>query len=422
MPIARPRPMSRARSRDAAGRRWTRIEMKMTLSMPEHDLEHREREQGDPGLGVRQQFHAIEDTGRDRIDAAYHGAAVTDLRARDRPLPVLDVLDVAPPTGPTAPRSPGRPARRPTGRVPARPADPAAVPCLDAGLPDEPERLGGDGRAAAGGGLRGGAVDGRRPTSSSSTPAPSARAPSRRSSGGRASLRGSRTANPGLRVVLTGCSVREPDRAGPAPTLSGGGRLPAARRGARARRSAGARVRAGADRRRGTAPRSAVGRARRRRSGGPSSVSPTAWPRRAPRAVGEGTVARALGDQRLAADHLRLRQDLHLLHRAVQPRPGAQPPVRRHRGRGARPGGGRLPRGHAAGPERQLLRPRPAARGAVRPRRRRALGRPPAGPRTVARTSPSSSARSTACARPTADPRSAGCGSSRRTRGTCPTA
>ncbi len=31
----------------------------------------------------------------------------------------------------------------------------------------------------------------------------------------------------------------------------------------------------------------------------------------------------------VAADHLRLRQDVHLLHRALQPRPGAQPPVRR---------------------------------------------------------------------------------------------
>ena len=43
-----------------------------------------------------------------------------------------------------------------------------------------------------------------------------------------------------------------------------------------------------------------------------------------------------IGHQRLAADHLRLRQDLHLLHRAVQPRAGAEPAVRRDRGRGAR--------------------------------------------------------------------------------------
>ena len=46
-------------------------------------------------------------------------------------------------------------------------------------------------------------------------------------------------------------------------------------------------------------------------------------------------VARGVGPQRLAADHLRLRQDLHLLHRAVQPRAGAEPSIRRHRRRGA---------------------------------------------------------------------------------------
>ena len=34
MPIASPRPIVRARSRCAAGRRWTRTEMKTTLSIP----------------------------------------------------------------------------------------------------------------------------------------------------------------------------------------------------------------------------------------------------------------------------------------------------------------------------------------------------------------------------------------------------
>ena len=34
IPIARPSPMYLARSRRSAGRRWTRIEMKMMLSMP----------------------------------------------------------------------------------------------------------------------------------------------------------------------------------------------------------------------------------------------------------------------------------------------------------------------------------------------------------------------------------------------------
>jgi hypothetical protein len=34
IPIASPRPMIRARSRSAKGRRWTRMEMKITLSIP----------------------------------------------------------------------------------------------------------------------------------------------------------------------------------------------------------------------------------------------------------------------------------------------------------------------------------------------------------------------------------------------------
>ena len=93
---------------------------------------------------------------------------------------------------------------------------------------------------------------------------------------------------------------------------------------------------------------------------------------------------RARATQRLAADHLRLRQDLHLLHRAVQPRPGAQPPVRRGGRRGTLAGRRRLPRGHAARPERQLLRSRPAGRGAFRRRRHGALGRPAARPRRPA--------------------------------------
>ena len=48
-------------------------------------------------------------------------------------------------------------------------------------------------------------------------------------------------------------------------------------------------------------------------------------------AVGGGPRRAGQRDPSLAADHLRLRQDVHLLHRALQPRPGAQPPVRRRR-------------------------------------------------------------------------------------------
>ena len=145
-----------------------------------------------------------------------------------------------------------------------------------------------------------------------------------------------KAANPGLRVVLTGCSVREPDRAGLRRRYPGGGPVPAARRGARARRPARPGVGPGADR--GRRPdgddhgRRTDGRGRRRPPG-----------RDARRGRGGGDRRARVGDQRLAADHLRLRQDLHLLHRAVQPRPGAQPPVRRDRRRGAGARGGRLP-------------------------------------------------------------------------------
>ena len=59
--------------------------------------------------------------------------------------------------------------------------------------------------------------------------------------------------------------------------------------------------------------------------------------------------APALERERVAADHLRLRQDLHLLHRAVQPRARAQPAVRRHRRGGAVDCRAGLPGGHALG-------------------------------------------------------------------------
>jgi len=151
-----------------------------------------------------------------------------------------------------------------------------------------------------------------------------------------------KNANPGLRVILTGCSVREPDRGGLRK------RYPAVdlflrpdeepelvdRLGlASAQAPIGALGRVGAT----TNRRSRHGRRR-----GPPRGDPCPGSR-----GGDGRAR--VGDRRLAADHLRLRQDLHVLHRAVQPWPGAEPPVRRHRRRGAGPGGGRLPRGHALG-------------------------------------------------------------------------
>ncbi len=175
-----------------------------------------------------------------------------------------------------------------------------------------------------------------------------------------------------MRVVLTGCAVRERDRGGLAR------RFPAVdlflrpdeepelveRLGlASAQAPVGRRV--GGDG--GHDPREG----RPRLGGRP----PRGFPRRSRRGRARAPHARR---HRLAADHLRLRQDLHVLHRPVQPRSRAEPALRRDPRRGAGHRRGRLPRGHAPRPERQQLRPRPAARGALRPRRRGAPGRPPA--------------------------------------------
>ena len=191
-----------------------------------------------------------------------------------------------------------------------------------------------------------------------------------------------KAANPGLRVVLTGCSVREPDRAGLAR------RYPAVDLFLRPDEEPELVDRLGL----------ASAQAPDRGAGGDGGDDG-----RADASVGAadhlaGTRAAAvgaarsprLGDQRLAADHLRLRQDLHLLHRAVQPRPGAQPPVRRDRRRGARARRRRLSArsrcsartstryGHDLAPER-----------AVRPRRTTRAGPAASSTSTAARTSPS---------------------------------
>ena len=132
-----------------------------------------------------------------------------------------------------------------------------------------------------------------------------------------------KAANPGMRVVLTGCAVREPDRAGLREALPGGRSVPSPRRRARARRPAGARLGPGAGRDR-------LGRDDRRRAAS-SSAPPTTSPATRAGAVATGAVRRESAIERVAADHLRLRQDLHLLHRPVLAGPGAQPAVRRRR-------------------------------------------------------------------------------------------
>ena len=178
---------------------------------------------------------------------------------------------------------------------------------------------------------------------------------------------------PGTRVVMTGCSVREANRAGARAALPGGRPVPAARRGARADRPARPGGRPGADRRRhgrrddASSHRHAVGVADH---------------------LPETRAAAVDGDlvRRESATHAWLPIiygcDKTCTYCIVpfSRGPGAQPAVRRDRGRGAVARRRGLPRGHAARPERQLVRPRPAGRGPLRAHRDRALERPPAGP------------------------------------------
>ena len=136
-------------------------------------------------------------------------------------------------------------------------------------------------------------------------------------------------------------------------------------------------------------------------------------------AVGEGRIERRSATVSLAADHLRLRQDVHLLHRAVQPRTGGQPPVRRRARRGAR----RWPRRVTA---RSRCSARTSTRTATTCRPRRVLptsipgGISGAGwSSTASRTWPRCCARSIRCAPPMACPPSRASASLRRIRGTC---
>ena len=67
----------------------------------------------------------------------------------------------------------------------------------------------------------------------------------------------------------------------------------------------------------------------------------------------------------LRPHHDRLRQVLHLLHRAQRARPGAEPAARAHRRRGPPTRRRRLQGNHAARPDRQQLQVRPRRRPAA---------------------------------------------------------
>ena len=106
--------------------------------------------------------------------------------------------------------------------------------------------------------------------------------------------------------------------------------------------------------------------------------------------AGDLPARRAREHPGVAADQRRLQLQLLVLHRAEHARARGQPAVRGARRRGAAAlAGGRRARAHAAGPERQRLRPRPAPRAALVQRaaaRRRRRRRDRAGSATRART------------------------------------
>ena len=235
----------------------------------------------------------------------------------------LPVLDIAPP----ARRDPRLPLRADARRrVLDRAPGPAALPRLDARLPDERVGLRGDGGRAAGRRLRRGAEPrGGRPHRHQHVRDPR----DRRAEGHRADGR-ARPAEGGEPAdARRAHRLRGPRRQHrhPAAPLPGGRPVPAPRPGARAHRPPRARRR---DRARTDGERSAPARrALRRGRRGPAAGDPGRRGRRGARRARQRR-------PRLAADHLRLRQDVHVLHRPVQPRPGAQPPVRRRPRRGPR--------------------------------------------------------------------------------------
>ena len=234
----------------------------------------------------------------------------------------LPMLEFAPAPG-RGPAPAGRAGRRSPGRVPPGDPDAAPVPPVDPRLPDEPERLRGDGRPPAGRGLRGGPSLEAADLVVINTCAIREGA-EQKVIGRQGQLARLKAANPGLRVVLTGCSVREPDRAGLRR------RYPAVDLFLRPDEEpelvdrlglASAQAPIGAIGATTTVGRTVVGVADHLAGTGAGGRRGNGRP--------------LVRDLRLAADHLRLRQDLHLLHRAVQPRAGTQPAVRRHRRRGA---------------------------------------------------------------------------------------
>ena len=128
----------------------------------------------------------------------------------------LPVLDIPPPAARPAGREPRRAAARDDDapwRVPPRRPGAAALPCLDARLPDEPQRLRRDGRPAARRRLRRGDAFEDADLILINTCAIREQA-EQKVIGRQGYLARLKAERPGTRVVMTGCSVREADRAG----------------------------------------------------------------------------------------------------------------------------------------------------------------------------------------------------------------
>ena len=326
---------------------------------------------------------------------------MTELRGGTRALPMLEVV-AAGRSRSSAPLA----ADDRVGEYRPGCAGPASLRDLDARLPDEPERLGGDGRPAARRRLRRGERirDGRPDRDQHLRDPRGRRAEGDRPPGPAGQAQGGEPRPAGRPDRLLGARAR-PGRT--APALPRGRPVPAPGRGAGARRPA----------RPGVGP-GRLGLAR----AGPATGATTQ--------VGRTVVG--------AADHLAASRAAALDGGAVRREsatsawlpivygcdktctycivPFSRGPERSRpfdeildeaRGLAA----ARLPRGDPARPERQQLRPRPAARGTLRGDRPGALGRPPPGPPRPARPRRPAARRSTGSGRPMAGRPSRACAS-----------
>ena len=380
MPMASPRPIVRARSRCAAGRRCTSTEMNTTLSMPSTISMTVRVSRAIHASGLVSHSMTQRVSGLEGSAAGDWRQALPYQRMTTRSLPVLDIAPPAP--GPTGHRGSVRARRRAARRVPARAARPARVLRLDARLPDEQERLRGDGGPAARRGLRRGAVDGRRgPRRDQHLRDPrGGRGEGHRAPGAPRPAQGRQPVDAGRDDRLLGARV-EPRRA----------RAPLSRRwtcscgrtrsrswstgsGSRPRRRPWAR-------RRTTAATTLV-------KGAPVSDA-THLVRARADAIAGGAVSR--GSAISAWLPIIYGCDKTCTYCIV---PFSRGPERSRpfdeivdEARALAAAG--LPRGHAARPERQQLRPRPAPRAAVRARPHRAHGRAATRTARPAPTSPS---------------------------------